>query len=131
MGVRATQDLVRAIIKTYTVKTGGATTAGKPVKFGTTDTEVDTQLAADASIGFGTALETKTAGQQVQVCPHGVQIVPMIVGTGGSTRGLKQKIASDNTGITDTGATTDVFVGRAMQSGVVGDLIGVLVGGGQ
>ncbi len=130
MGVRATQDLVRAIVKTYTVKTGGATTAGKPVKFGTTDTEVDTLLAADANIGFGVALETKAAGLPVQVAPFGVQIVPMIVGTGGATRGLKLKIASDNTGVTDTGATTDVFVGRAMQSGVVGDLIGVLTGGG-
>lgn len=129
MAVRADQDLIRAIIKTYTVKTGGATTAGLPVKFGTTDTEVDTAGTADAAVVFGTALATKAAGQLVEVCPHGVVWVPVKVGTGGSTRGVSQKLVAD--GYTDITSGTDVVQGRAIQSGVVGDLIGMMVGGGK
>ena len=66
---------------------------------------------------------------KVQVALDGVQIVPMIVGTGGSSRGAKQKLAAD--GVTDLpanggGTLPHVVVGIAMQTGVVGDLIGVM-----
>ena len=128
MGVRATQDLKNALIKTYTVDTGGATTAGFPVKFGASDLVIVSCTAGDA-LCIGVALETKAAAAQCQVCLNGTVIVPMTVGTGGSTRGTNQKLVAN--GVTDTASGSDVLYGRALQSGVVGDLIGVMVGGGK
>ncbi len=128
MAVRADFDLKNALIKTFTVKTGGATTAGKPVKFGATDLEIDTAAAADTVV-IGVALETKAAGAQCQVCLSGTVLAAVIVGTGGATRGTNLKYVAD--GVTDTASGSDVIVGRAYQSGVVGDLIGMIVGGGK
>lgn len=133
MATRANIDLKEAIIKNYTVDpaAGGPVTAGKPVKFGSTDQYILPAVAADAALVFGYAIETKTAGQQCDVVPKGNIITGVLVGTGGATRGVMQKIAADGTGVTDVTAGTDVTQGRAMQSGVVGDLIGLMIGGAQ
>lgn len=134
MAARALSDLKNALVKQYTVKNGSAIVAGKRIKFGASDTEIDVAGAND-DLAFGTALETKTGNAagtvQCTVVLDGFAIVPMLVGTGGATRGTNQVQAAD--GVTDmagSGVTNaKPPCGRAMQSGVVGDLIGVLVGG--
>jgi hypothetical protein len=127
MAARANVDLVRAIPKEFFVAAGGSTTAGMPVKFGATDQEITVATAADAAVVFATASVTAAAGERVEVVPHGFQMVPIKVGVGGATRGKKLKLV--NTGYTDTTDAADIIHGRAMQSGVVGDIIGMLVGG--
>lgn len=133
MATRAIVDLKGALIKTYTVKSGTTIVAGNRVKFGTSDTEVDVAGAAEDN-SWGTALDGAvgdgTAAKRVEVALDGHAIVAMTVGTGASTRGLRQVLVSD--GITDAKATgvntAQAVVGVAMQSGIAGDSIGVLLG---
>lgn len=130
--LRATQDLKNALIKRYAVKNGVTLSVGQRVRFGTSDHEVDAPSGADDDTTIGTALEAGTAtatdGTWIDVCLDFYAIVPMTVGTGGSTRGLKQKLAAD--GCTDApanggGTTSHPIIGVAMQTGVATDRIGV------
>lgn len=131
MAARANRHLEFAYIRPYTVETGQTVTAGKSVIFGSGDNTVqDSGGASDLIIGVarGAAGTTYAAGATVEVVHPFTVVVPMLVGTGGSTRGKKQKVVSD--GITDAntlggGSTAIYSVGVALQSGVVGDLIGV------
>jgi len=133
MAARANQDLKNALIKRYAVKSGTTLAVGNRVRFGASDIEVDLTSGANDDTTFGTALEAgvgNAAGSVlVDVVLDGHQIVAMLVGTGGSTRGLKQ-IAAAN-GVTDAptnggGTVSHPIIGVAMQTGVVGDLIGVM-----
>lgn len=137
MATRAIFDLKSSIIKTYTLKTGVVSAKGKRVIFSVADNNDQTvDLAgAESDLAFGTIIDDTVitgvaAGTgKVQVALDHPQIVPMIVGTGGATRGTKQKYAAD--GVTDLpanggGTLPHVVVGIALQSGVVGDLIGVM-----
>lgn len=108
----------------FTVATGQATTAGHPVALASATT-VQTSYTDTA---FGVALTTEVAGAEVDVVCFG-PIVPMVVGTGGSTVGVVQQLTND--GITDAdahdsdGAGNDVIVGMAMETGVATATIGV------
>lgn len=133
MATRATSVLNNALIRTFIVKSGVTTVAGLRVKFDSTDDSIDNAGTADDT-AFGTALEAKTgnAGGTVmcQVALDGHMIVEMKVGTGGATRGKKQKYLSGD-GVTDAatnggGTTTEIIVGIAMNSGVAADMIGVM-----
>lgn len=113
---------------TFTVAASQVVTKGKVVKFASADTDVQDAAAGDDNI-IGIALESGVAGARVQIfLPGGV--IPMLVGTGGSTRGKKQIVVSD--GITDApaqstaGTTNNVIVGIAVQTGVAVDMIGVI-----
>jgi hypothetical protein len=124
MAVRATEDLKNAIIKTYLVKAATTAVAGRACMFGATDTEVEISGAGDEVTSIGVFMEAAAAGTRVQVCLLGASVIKsMIVGTGGCTRGQRQKLAAD--GITDITGATDHSVGTAMQSGVIGDIVGV------
>jgi len=129
MAERALKKLDFAPIMTYVVATGQTTTKGLGVIFSGAETTIAT--AASGFDGcFGVALETTTAGKECQVALF-APIIPMVVGTGGSTYGTKQQFVAD--GVTDaaahdsSGSTDDIIVGLAMQSGVAGDTIGVQV----
>jgi hypothetical protein len=133
MATRANQDLKNALIKRYSVKNGVTLAVGNRVRFGTSDSEVDLTSGAADDTQIGTAIEAgvgNAAGSVlVDVVLDGVVIVAMTVGTGGSTRGVKQLNAAN--GVTDApanggGTTSRAIVGIAMQTGVVGDLIGVM-----
>jgi hypothetical protein len=81
-------------------------------------------------MAFAIALQTVSAGQRVNLLLFGLVIVEMTIGTGGATRGKLQWTVAD--GITDApgngGGTSSVIVlGRAMQSGVPKDRVGVLL----
>lgn len=133
MATRANADLKNALIKRYAVKSGVTIAVGNRIRFGATDIEVDLTSGAADDTQIGTALEAGVgnAGGTVliDVVLDGVLIVAMTVGTGGSTRGAKQINAAN--GVTDApanggGTTSRSIVGIAMQTGVVGDLIGVM-----
>lgn len=130
MATNANQHLINAYIRPYTVETT-AVTAGTPVKFGTTDLLVTPAGAAsDLMIGvaLGKPAESFAVGAVVQVVHPWAVVARMLVGTGGSTRGAKQKMVSD--GITDCdtqgGGTNPIYsIGVALQTGVVGDWVAV------
>jgi hypothetical protein len=132
MATRAIEDLKFALIKRYKVKNGTTLNPDDRVKFGTTDDEVDVAAAAD-DLAFGTvrgsAAAVGNAGGTVtvDVVLDFFAIKAMTVGTGGSTRGKRQKTVAD--GVTDAAAAgvaaASVIVGVAMQTGVAGDKIGV------
>jgi len=128
MAVRATQDLKNAIIKTYITATATASTSGRAVKFGATDTEITNAGAGDDEVFAGVAMDTTAGGgKRVQVCtPSGSPIMPMVVGTGGVTRGTRVKLAAD--GVTAVTAGGDKSIGSAVQSGAAGDLVGITIG---
>lgn len=139
MATRALKQLNNAIIRPYTVAASQTVTLGKTVKFatGSESTIQDAGAGSDGEIGVAYNCDDGStgviaAGKVVNVILLGDRIVPMLVGTGGTTAGKKQVVVSD--GITDAaangGGTTAVeCVGIALQTGVVGDMVGVLQAG--
>lgn len=125
---RVLKKIDHATIGTFTVTATKAATKGFAVIISGNMTVEDAGASDDTIIGV--ALETATAGNRVQVGLLG-PVYPMVVGTGDVTRGKKQKPVS--TGITDapahdsSGATDNIIVGIALESGVAGDLVGVML----
>jgi hypothetical protein len=125
---RASQQLQYCTMMTLTVTTAKATTKGMSVIMSGNHTVEDATLTDDTIVGV--AMETKTAGQRVEVAMLG-PVIPMKVGTGDTTRGKKQIPVA--TGITDapahdsSGATDGIIVGIALESGVAGDFVGVML----
>lgn len=116
-----------AIILTMTVAAGQTATKGYGLKFASADNEVQNCGAGERAIM--TALESATAGNRVQVLLHAYAIVPVKVGTGGATRGLPAIMAAD--GYIDRalggGTTSREIAGFFLQTGVVGDEVGLAV----
>lgn len=148
MATRALKHLSNAVVRPFTIGSGQSVYLGKPVIFSGSDTAVQDAgsnsdlmigvvLSDGTNAGYATAVPGQIqssdilATQTVEVALFWPVIVPMLVGTGGSTRGKKQQVVS--TGITDAtanpGASGDAeLVGTALQSGVAGDVIGVGIG---
>jgi hypothetical protein len=150
MALRALKHLEHAIIRPYTIQPSQQVVLGMTCVFGTLDTAV--QAAAGASdlvigvvrldgvnAGYADASNIITPAYLPQPTTTTIEvvlmfsaIVPMTVGTGGSTRGKKQIVVS--TGVTDAPAnpgadTTDIeIIGVALQTGVAGDVIGIGIG---
>ena len=129
MALRARVKTEHALRDSYVA--GVPINEGDEVAFGADDdTVVESALNDDTAIGV--AVSDALQGKRVEIVLYGSAIVLMVVGTGGSTRGKWQwKVAG---GVTDApangGGTRAVsLVGRAMQSGLAGDQIGVLLGG--
>lgn len=128
MALRAIRVLDEAIIRPMTIAAGKTATNGIPVKHSGADNEIETCGAGDDGIGI--PLTTGVAGDTVDVVMYsGGAIVPVKVGTGGATRGKWAVVAAD--GLTDKtpgGGTTVCYLhGKFLQSGVVGDLVGLLI----
>lgn len=144
MATRADKSFLFAILRPFTIAAGQSVTVGKTVIFGANDDEIQ-DAGAGSDLAFGVvspamknyadangvitaaSLPPKT---QIEVVLFGNIIVPMKVGTGATTRGKKQVVVAD--GITDAaangGGTTDVeSVGISLQSGVLGDMVGVML----
>jgi hypothetical protein len=104
------------------------------VKFGADD---DTVAAAGTNdpLAIGWAhfdYPTAQINRPISIALNGYAIIPVKVGTGGATRGKQAITVAD--GYTDAannggGTTSQIIKGRFMQSGVVGDLVGLLIGG--
>jgi hypothetical protein len=129
MAARPLKKIDFTPIMTYLVATGQTTTAGYPVIFSGSEDEIGTNSSTPDAI-IGIALDTCAAGTECRVALLG-PVIPMLVGTGGSTYGVKQQPLAD--GVTDaaahdsSGAVDDVIIGLAMQSGAHDDMIGVMV----
>lgn len=125
---RADFDLSKALIKSYAVKSGTTSVVGGQAIFTTTEGEVDNGAAGGAFVGTFLEAVVGDGTKMAQVALHSSLIVPMVVGTGGSTRGKYQVYGTS--GVTDMAAagvgTMVTCAGIAVQSGVSGDLIGVL-----
>lgn len=138
MAAVADRDLSRALMVTRTVETAQTVAKYQVVKDGNADKEC--QPAGAGELGFGvvvaiggnTDVTAGAAGDFVTVALlAGACIIPVLVGTGGATRGKLQQVVSDGvTDVTPNGApTTGVLVGAvgiATQSGVAGDIIGII-----
>jgi hypothetical protein len=123
---------------TRTVETGQTVAKYRVVKDGNADHEC--QHAAAGELGFGvvvsigdnTDVTAGAAGDRVTVALlAGACIIPVLVGTGGATRGVLQQVVSDGvTDVTPNGApSSGVLVGAvgiATQTGVAGDIIGLI-----
>jgi hypothetical protein len=126
--LRLTQNALR---KTYTVAASDTATEGMAVLLDSDTTVDDAGAASDLAIGV--ALETKTAGQAVEVALFGHSVIGVLVGTNGATRGMKAVIESD--GFTDAaahdsdGTGNEAIYGVFLQSGTAGQFVGMLVGG--
>lgn len=126
MATRSIQDLKFALLKTAVV--GAACTEGKGVKI----TGDEPMTVTDCSAGESPdaiALETQTTGKQCQIVMlAGACIIKVRVGTGGATRGKYARIVAD--GFTDAtlggGTTAQEVCGKFVQSGVVGDFVGLM-----
>ena len=115
-----------AHIKEYTVASGQTATAGRCAVFSGSDTEVD-DAGADSDLVIGIFLTTAAAGARTSLALFG-PVVPVVVGTGGATRGKKAVPVSD--GVTDAatladGDTAKPTVGIFMQSGTAGQTVGM------
>lgn len=128
MATRPHQKIDHAVIQSFLIPSAKTTTKGKRVKFSGSDTGCEDCGAGED--GIGVALATGVAGDTVQVVLEGHAVVPVLVGTGGATRGAFAKIVAD--GYTDQaiadGTTPRLLAGKFMQSGVAGDLVGLLIG---
>jgi hypothetical protein len=127
--------LDKGIIRNYTVATGQTVRGGFAVKFASDDQEIQ-EAGADSELAIGVARvigHTYAAGERVEVVQSNA-IAEMKVGTGGVTCGKDARMISD--GITDApafvigGATLVPVIGKILQTGVAGDVVGVMVPGG-
>ena len=125
---RHTQHATRVTLE---AKASTLITKGMPVKFTTSARTVEHAGASD-DVQIGIAGNTVTAtdtDRDVNVYLPG-PVVPVLVGTGGATQGTKAKIVSDgftNAGAHDSsGATDDSIAGVFFETGVVGDIVGMI-----
>ncbi len=130
MATRASEILQYATIRPYTVAAAQTATKGYAVKHSGADDAIQ-NMAAVSDNCIGIALEDGAAAAVVRVALFGNGVAKVKVGTGGATRGAPAKYAAN--GLTDAtvgGATTKLVVlGQFMQTGVVGDFVGVNLGG--
>ena len=121
-----------AIRRKYTVASGQATTAGCGVAFAAADGEVQTSSAAGAC--FGIALETKAAGELVDVLLLGFAIAKVKVAVGGTaTRGVYAQTLTAPGAFANKvlggGSVVQPIQGIFLESGVAGDLVSLLITG--
>lgn len=122
----AMRRIEHGTIARYTVATGQAVTKGELVVLASDTTVQDAGGASD--LGIGIAMATVAADLPVDIFLF-APVIDVAVGTGGATRGKKAIAVSD--GFTDcgahdsSGATDNATYGIFMQSGVVGDRVGM------
>lgn len=131
MATRAKVKICEAIIDTFTVAASKTATLGKRVRFAAADDQIqDCVLGED---GIGIAMSSAGAGSQVGVLLDGHAIAKVLVGTGGASRGKHAVMITD--GFTDLVNANPTEVqypaGKFMQTGVVGDYVGLLIQGGE
>jgi len=131
MAVRPDQNLGEGITLIRTVVVS-AVAIGGVVKDGTADHQC--QPSTDGVDATGIVLQlgplAGAVGDKVTIVPlSGSCIVPVKVGTGGATRGKQAKVVAD--GVTNAvpagaGTTAMPTVGQFTQTGVAGDMVGLI-----
>lgn len=131
MATRPDSNLRHALQDARTVITS-TLAIGRVVKDGTSDGQAQITTDGVGAIGVVTELG-KTAGavgDVITICLlAGGAVVPVLVGTGGATRGKLAKVVAD--GVTDAvpagaGTTAVEICGKFTQTGVAGDLVGMV-----
>ncbi len=129
MATRAHNKIQNALIQEFTVASGQVVTQGLSVKFASADDEC--QDCGAGEDGIGIALESGVAGAKVSIVLDGHAIVKVKVGAAGTaTRGLfaiTNATGFTNQAIAD-GTTIRNLRGKFTQSGVAGDMVGLLIG---
>jgi hypothetical protein len=136
MATRPDSDLRYALLKTRIVESATTVTIGSVVKDGNADGECQPTTDGVGAIGVVTAMGGNTtvtagaAGDRVQVAMlAGACVIPVKVGTGGATRGLFAKVVADGVTSASPSVSTPTgvdVVGMFTQSGVAGDLVGMI-----
>jgi hypothetical protein len=130
MATNPQSTLERALIRHYRVPATKTVTKGMRVKFSGADDQIENCGAGED--GFAIALETVvgSATASARVALEGFTITPVLVGTGGATRGSYAVPVAD--GWTDRAiadGTNPRYIGvKFLENGVAGDLVGGLQG---
>lgn len=118
-------------IEYFTVASGQSATEGYGCVLSGADTTVD-DAGNGATDVIGVFLETKAAGARVAVAPlAGNTCIPVLVGTGGATRGKLAKHVADGFADAPTladGDTVTAVFGTFAQSGSAGEFVGMYPG---
>jgi len=130
MAVRPHERLDHALTMQFDDPSQPAFARGVEVKFSTSDTLLVATSGSDAA-AIGVTAQGNLAGRTASVVLYGTAVMPVTVGTGGATRGTLAVRVSD--GYTDAatvgGGTTAQYIrGMFLQSGVVGDVVGLMIG---
>lgn len=128
MATRADYKDPTQLVQHFLIPSTKVVTKGMSVKFSGADNQIENCEAGDD--GIGVALASGVAGDTVPVRLDGAAVIPVLVGTGTATRGLYAVTVADghiNQAIAD-GTTVRNLRGKFMQSGVAGDLVGLLIG---
>lgn len=128
MANRALRLWANALRRQFTVAAGQTVTEFRRVKLAAEGT---VQHCGANELGIGTAEYGGAAGEDIVVILDGHAVVPMKVGTGGVTFNKYVKPVADGVAdITVADGTTPTYAsGLALQSGVLGDVVGVMIGG--
>jgi hypothetical protein len=136
MVAKAEERLEQTVIRQYTVAAGNTVRRGFPVKFSGGNI---VEAAAITDNAFGIALDagngddttpTTNPTTKVRVALFGNGVAKVLVGTGGATQGAPAKFVSDGTTDATVGGGTGKLrvLGQYMETGVVGDLVGINLG---
>jgi len=125
----ALRKLEHVTFEEFTVAAGQAATIGELAVMASDTTVQDAGGASD--LGIGVFATTEVAGARVAVMLLSSSgVIPVACGTGGCTRGTKAIAVAD--GFTDApahdsdGTGNSSIYGVFMQSGVVGDVVGMM-----
>lgn len=128
MAVRAHKKIQNALLMAF--KPGGAIGAGRRVKFGADDDTVLEAGAGEDGVGVTLDAAAGASSDRITIVMDGQAVVPVKVGTGGATRGGYADNAAD--GLKDRaiadGTNPRFLAGKFLQSGVVGDVVGLMIG---
>ncbi len=128
MSSRALNLSMGALRHGFNVKSGSTITKGQRVKL-SAEGEID--ICGANELGIGVAEEAGVSLQKnVTVMLDGHAVVPVKVGTAGATLGKLAKSATDGfVDITVADGTTPTYAaGMFMQTGVLGDMVGMMIG---
>ena len=130
MATRAHERLDNALILPFNDASQPAFTRGTEVKFDSSDTLL-AATTGDDPLAIGFIYQSNAAGRPASVVMSGFAVMPVTVGTGGATRGKLAVRVSD--GFTDAttfggGITAQTIRGQFLQSGVAGDVVGMMIG---
>lgn len=104
---------------------------GQEVKFGADDNSF-TAAGTNDPLAIGTLERNVSAsGKKGDIILYGHAIVPVLVGTGGATRGVNATTVADgftNAAANGGGTTSQIIKGQFTESGVAGDIVGMVIG---
>lgn len=128
--IRPHERLENALVMTFVDSSQPAFARGAEVKYNGSDTLLQAAGTNDV-LAIGIINQANAAGRPAHVTLYGFAVMPVTVGTGGATRGVDATTAAD--GFTDaatngTGTVSQIIKGKFLQTGVVGDVVGLLIG---